>query len=122
MAEKLGRVLAEAGWPVLIGLAEGIDAAAHRGCLARKGASIAVLGTPLDSVYAVHQRSLQQQVGRKGLLVSPNRSGCRVHPGHFAARNRWLLAFAQALEVVEYPQRSEALISARWASRIKCLV
>ena len=39
--------------------------------------------------------------------------------GYFAARNRWLVAFAQALVVVECPQRSGALISARWASRMQ---
>lgn len=54
MAEELGRALAEAGWPVLSGLAEGVDAAAHRGCLARNGAPIGVLGTPLDRVYPAH--------------------------------------------------------------------
>ena len=32
MAEELGRALAEAGWPGLSGLAEGIDAAAHLQC------------------------------------------------------------------------------------------
>ena len=56
------------------------------------------------------------------VLVSPTRSGCRVHPGHFAARNRWLVAFAKALVVVECPQRSGALISARWARRMHCPV
>ncbi len=122
MAEGLGRALAEAGWPILSGLAEGIDAAAHRGCLARNDAPIAVLGTPLDRVYPAHHRSLQQQVGRQGLLVSPTRSGCRVHPGHFAARNRWLVDSAKALVVVECPQRSGALISARWARRMHCPV
>ena len=120
MAEELGRALAEAGWPVLSGLAEGIDAAAHRGCLASNGAPIAVLGTPLDRVYPTHHRSLQQQVGEQGLLLSTTRSGCRVHPGHFAARNRWLVIFAKALVVVECPQRSGALISAGWASQMDC--
>ena len=120
MAEELGRALAQAGWPVLSGLAEGIDAAAHRGCLARNGAPIAVLGTPLDRVYPAHHRALQEQVGARGLLVSTTRTGSRVHPGHFAARNRWLVAFAKALVVVECPQRSGALISARWASQMNC--
>ena len=32
MAEGLGRALAEAGWPILSGLAEGINTATHRGC------------------------------------------------------------------------------------------
>ena len=122
MADQLGRALAEAGWPVLSGLAEGIDAAAHRGCLARNGAPIAVLGTPLDRVYPAHHRSLQRQVAEQGLLLSTSRSGCRVQPGHFAARNRWLVTFAKALVVVECPQRSGALISARWASQLQCPV
>ena len=122
MAEELGRALAEAGWPVLSGLAEGIDAAAHRGCLAQFGAPIAVLGTPLDRAYPAHHRSLQQQVGEHGLLLSTTRSGSRVHPGHFAARNRWLVTFAKALVVVECPQRSGSLISARWASQMHCPV
>ena len=118
MAEELGRALAEAGWPVLSGLAEGIDAAAHRGCLARSGVPIAVLGTPLERAYPVHHRMLQRQVAEHGLLLSTTRSGSRVHPGHFAARNRWLVTFAKALVVVECPQRSGALISARWASQM----
>ena len=77
---------------------------------------------PPSGLYVEGDRSLQQQVGRQGLLISPSRSGCRVRPGHFAARNRWLVAFAQALVVVECPQRSGALISARWASRMQCPV
>ncbi len=60
MAEGLGRALAEAGWPILSGLAKGIDAAAHRGCLVRNDAPIAVLGTALDRVYPAHHRSSQQ--------------------------------------------------------------
>ncbi|AII47593.1 DNA-binding protein [Synechococcus sp. KORDI-52] len=122
MAEDLGRALAEAGWPVLSGLAEGIDAAAHHGCLISNGSPIAILGTPLDRVYPAHHRSLQQQVAEQGLLVSTTRSGSRVYPGHFATRNRWLVTFAKALVVVECPQRSGALISARWASRMHCPV
>ena len=101
-----GLAMAEAGWPILSGLAEGIDAAAHRGCLTRNGAPIAVLRTPLDRVYPANHRSLQQHVGRQRPLVSLIRSGCRVPPGHFAARNRWLVAFAQALVVIVCPQRS----------------
>jgi len=120
MAEELGRALAEEGWPVLSGLAEGIDAAAHRGCLDRSGVPIAVLGTPLERAYPAHHRTLQRQVGEHGLLLSTIRSGSRVHPGHFAARNRWLVTFAKALVVVECPERSGALISARWASQMHC--
>ena len=51
VAEDLGRSLASMGWPVISGLAEGIDAAAHQGCLDAGGRPVAVLGTALERVY-----------------------------------------------------------------------
>ena len=122
MAEQLGRSLAEAGWPVVSGLAEGIDAAVHRGCLSAGGSPVAVLGTPLSRTYPSHHIALQESVGTQGLLLTELRPGQRVQPGHFAARNRLLVAMASALVVVECPERSGALISARLASTLNCPV
>lgn len=115
VARRLGSALAEAGWPVLSGLAEGIDGEAHRGCLEAGGSPVAVLGTPLDRVYPRHHTSLQQHVGRRGLLISEHASGSGVRPGHFATRNRLLVAMAAAVVVVECPQASGALHSAEIA-------
>ena len=122
MAEHLGTVLAGASWPVVSGLAEGIDAAAHRGCLAAGGVPVAVLGTPLDRVYPRHHQALQEEVAQKGLLLSERRPGESVQPGHFAARNRLLVSLFCALVVVECPDRSGALISARLAAEQQCPV
>ena len=122
MAERLGSCLAEAGWPVLSGLAEGIDAAVHRGCLSTGGAPVAVLGTPLNRTYPSHHVALQHAVGVQGVLLSELRPGQRVLPGHFAARNRLIVAMAAALVVVECPERSGALISARLAHSLQCPV
>ncbi|NCU92080.1 MAG: hypothetical protein EBV44_09055, partial [Synechococcaceae bacterium WB7_1B_046] len=44
-AKRLGIALAANGWPVLSGLAEGIDGAAHRGCLEAGGVPVGVLAT-----------------------------------------------------------------------------
>ena len=112
MARRLGEALARAGWPVVSGLAEGIDAEVHRGCLEAGGAPVAVLGTPLSRVYPSHHRQLQQAVGEAGLLVSESPRGARVLPGHFAARNRLQVALAGAVVVVECPVSSGALHSA----------
>ncbi|WP_259703343.1 MULTISPECIES: DNA-processing protein DprA [Synechococcales] len=112
MAQALGRALAEAGWPVVSGLAEGIDAAVHRGCLDRGGRPVAVLGTPLQRIYPRHHGPLQAEVGSRGLLISEQAPGAAVQRGHFAARNRLLVAFAQAVVVVECPHSSGALHSA----------
>ena len=54
VAEDVGRTLASMGWPVISGLAEGIDAAAHQGCLDAGGRPVAVLETSLERVYPRH--------------------------------------------------------------------
>lgn len=115
MARGLGMALAEAGWPVVSGLAEGIDAAAHQGCLAREGRPVAVLGTPLERTYPRHHGELQRQVGERGLLITEQPSGAGVRPGSFAARNRLLVALSRAVVVVECPLASGALHSASLA-------
>ncbi|MEB3255796.1 MAG: DNA-processing protein DprA [Synechococcaceae cyanobacterium] len=115
MAHRLGAALAAAGWPVVSGLAEGIDGEAHRGALAARGAPVAVLGTPLERVYPRHHGSLQAEVGRTGLLLSEQPPGAAVLRGHFASRNRLLVALARAVVVVECPPRSGALLSAELA-------
>ena len=115
MARAVGRALAEAGWPVVSGLAEGIDAAAHIGCLEAGGRPVAVLGTPLQRVYPSHHASLQRQVGNSGLLISELPAGTPVRPGHFAQRNRLQVALAQAVVLVECPHHSGALHSAQRA-------
>ena len=115
MADKLGRVLAQAHWPVVSGLAEGIDAAAHRACLRAGGSPVAVLGTPLQRVYPTEHRCLQKEVGKAGLLLTELRDSERVTRSSFALRNRLLVAATKAVVVVECPENSGALRSAAMA-------
>ena len=114
-AESLGEALARAGWPVVSGLAEGIDAAVHRGCLAGGGQPLAVVGTPLDRVYPPEHAPLQAQVAESGLVVTELAPGDRVRRASFVLRNRLLVALSRAVVVVECPMESGALISAREA-------
>ena len=115
MANRIGRCLAEAGWPVVSGLAEGIDAEAHQGCLAANGRPVAVLGTPLERVYPRHHQHLQQEVGRQGLLISEWPNGTPGRAGHFALRNRLLVSLSQAVVLVECPHKSGALLASAMA-------
>ncbi|KZR86434.1 hypothetical protein MITS9509_00013 [Synechococcus sp. MIT S9509] len=118
MAVNLGRALAQAQWPVVSGLAEGVDATAHRACLQAGGSPVAVLGTPLHRVYPPEHRSLQQEVAEAGLLITELRDSERVLRSSFALRNRLLVAVTRAVVVVECPENSGALRSAAIA---RCL-
>ena len=122
MAHALGQCLARAGWPVVSGLAEGIDAASHHGCLAADGLPVGVLGTPLDRVYPSEHGALQAQVESAGLLFSEWPCGARVQRSNFALRNRLLVSVSCALVVVECPERSGSLLSAQIAHTQDCPV
>ena len=111
-AELLGTQLASAGWPVVSGLAEGVDAAAHRDCLSAGGQPVAVLGTPLERVYPPEHARLQRQVADSGLLLTELAPGAGISRATFALRNRLMVALAGDVIVVECPETSGALLSA----------
>lgn len=115
VSRHIGAVLARGGWPVVSGLAAGIDGAAHAGCLEQQGTPVGVLGTPLERVYPRHHAPLQTAVGQQGLLLSELPPGAAVSKGSFAQRNRLQVALACAVILVECPQGSGALHSAELA-------
>lgn len=113
--------LAEQGWNIVSGLAEGIDAAAHQGALqARSGAgtTVAVMATGIDLVYPARHRELAHQIAERGALVSEFPLGTRALPYHFPKRNRVVAALSQGVLVVEAAMKSGSLITARLATEI----
>jgi DNA processing protein len=69
------RAIAEKGIPVVSGLALGCDTEAHRGALAAKGITIAILGH-LDKIYPYENTHLAQQIlDNNGVLLSEHPLG-----------------------------------------------
>ena len=120
-AEQAGRLaadLARLGYPVVSGLARGIDAAAHRGTLSAGGATVAVLPGGLDAITPRHHRGLAEEIALQGALLSEVPSGGPRFRGDFVRRNRLIAALARATVVVEAAEASGALHTAAAARRL----
>ena len=116
IAERLGATLGAAGWPVVSGLARGIDAAAHRGCVGAGAPTVAVLGSGIDSFYPKSNSELGRRILEGGgAIVSEFGPGAPPEPWRFPARNRIISGLAGVVVVVEAAVRSGALITANLA-------
>jgi DNA processing protein len=114
-AEFAGAAVA-AGWVVTSGLAEGVDAAAHRGALAATGPTVAVCGTGPDLVYPPRHQELAAAIAVTGAIVTEFPPGIPARPAHFPYRNRLLAGLAIGTVVIEAALRSGSLVTARLAA------
>ena len=115
-AERFAQSLSESGLTIVSGLALGIDAAAHRGGLAGRGSTLAVLGTGIDIVYPERNLALSERIKRDGLLLSEFPLGVRPLSHNFPRRNRLISGLSQGCLVVEAALASGSLITARAAA------
>lgn len=118
VAAEWASELAEQGFTVVSGAAYGIDGAAHRGCLAAGGLTVAVLANGLDIDYPSGHRALLHRIGEEGLVVSELPPGARPSRSRFLARNRMIAGLAKGTVVVEAALRSGATNTVSWSAEI----
>ncbi len=118
LAEGYGRAIAAAGWPLVSGLARGIDGAAHRGTVAGGGIGWAVLGSGIDVMYPREHADLARQlVDCGGAVISESPPGTPPEAWRFPPRNRIISGLAEVVVVVEAGVKGGALITGEAALR-----
>lgn len=112
---ELAGDLAERQWTVVSGGAYGVDDRAHRGALAERGTTVAVLACGMDVAYPSGHAGLFEEIAATGVIVSEWPPGSRPYRGRFLVRNRVIAALTRGTVVVEAALRSGALSTARHA-------
>ena len=110
------QAIAEAGWVITSGMADGIDGVCHRMALGLGKPTIAVLGTGVDIAYPRLHTELAREIGAKGALISEFALGTPPRAEHFPRRNRIISGLSAGVLVVEATQKSGSLITARFAA------
>ncbi len=115
VATSLASAWARMGGGVVSGGAIGVDTAAHEGCLAGGGATVAVMGTGLGELHPRRNLPLFCAISETGAVASELPMRSRALPFNFPQRNRLIAALARAVVVVQARRDSGALHTARFA-------
>jgi len=114
-AHLIAQGLARRGIGIVSGMALGIDATSHSGCLFGKGYTLAVLGTGIDIIYPESNRKLHQEIINNGSVITEYLPGTPPEPKNFPIRNRIISGISSGVVVVEATKKSGSLITATLA-------
>jgi DNA processing protein len=115
IAQTLARMMVDDGIAVIAGLAEGIDAAAHRATLDAGGRTVAFIGTGQNISYPAKNRAMQEEIASAGLLLSQFWPDAPVQKHNFLMRNALMSGYGLATIVVEAGELSGTRAQARMA-------
>lgn len=115
-AKRMGYQIGKCGGMVVSGMAYGIDGLAMSGALTAGAVTVGVLGCGADVVYPRSNRALFRDVESYGCILSEFPPGTQPARWTFPKRNRIISGLSNGVLVVEAPERSGALITARLAA------
>lgn len=115
-AKEIAEKLAKAGVGIISGLAFGIDTESHEGTLRGEGKTYAVLANGLGSIYPKQNENLAQKILESGGgLISEYPINSAPYKDRFIERNRIVSGIAEGVLIIEAPERSGSLATARFA-------
>jgi DNA processing protein len=119
--KKLVRMLVDAKFTVVSGLAKGVDTVAHETAIESGGCTIGVIGTALSQSYPASNKKLQKKISQEHLLISQvpvvrsSQQGPSRNHVFFPERNITMSALTEATIIIEAGETSGTLTQARAA-------
>ena len=118
-AEEINRWFCQAftsyGIGVVSGLAQGHDSVAAEEVVKNEGYTVAVMGTAIDVIYPVSVNGLYHKILETGAIISEYPPGTVGAKWRFPRRNRIVSGMAQAVFVVQAPEKSGTMITVKTA-------
>lgn len=115
ITEKITRELVQYGFIIVSGLAYGVDTIAHQSALENQGKTIAVLGAGFNHIFPSINKKLAKEIQQNGALISEYAPQAHPAKAYFPWRNRIISGLCKATIIIEAPEKSGALITARFA-------
>lgn len=112
-AKKIAEEIALCGGVLCSGMARGIDTLAMDTALQNGGRVIGVLGCGPDICYPPENKELLRRVSEGGTILSEYPPKTAPGRNNFPKRNRIISALSLGTVVIEAPEKSGALITAR---------
>lgn len=117
IARHFASELTKSGFAIISGLAFGIDASAHEGCLDTGGTTVAVLASGADIISPRTNAKLAERILKNGgAIISEYPPGSEAQPYRFLERNRIISGLSKGVLVIETPESSGALATVRFAT------
>ncbi len=105
----ISKELASSGVIVASGFAVGVDTCAHRGAIAARGKTVAVLGSGINYDYPGGTMGFKDEIAANGAVISEYPPLKPPKPGDFKARNRLLSGISMGVLVTQASSRSGSL-------------
>ena len=115
-AKRMGYQIGKCGGILVSGMAFGIDSMAMSGALTAGKTVVGVLGCGVDIVYPLSNRALFRDTEQYGCILSEFPPGTPPAKWNFPKRNRIISGLSNGVLVVEAPEKSGSLITARQAA------
>ena len=116
LAFETAKELSQLGFVIVSGLAYGIDKAAHLGALSEGGKTIAVLASGFNKIYPPTHKDLAEKISENGALLTEYEKDTPSLAYRFLERNRIIAGLSIATIIIEAPEKSGALTTARLAA------
>ena len=107
---KFAYEIAQSGLTVVSGLADGVDAEAHKATLDAKGKTIAVLGSGVNNIYPATNTKLAERIIEcGGLIASEYKPNETPQTYYFPARNRIVAGLSKGVLITEATEKSGSM-------------